>query len=216
MELFEAKDFRVFSIPGFEERMAALAERVRPKLESIGDALAPPIASIVDRPVFAHVARHARRTVHPPDDTWAAIGGDRRGYKKDVHFKVAVSENCVRLLFEVGPEYYDKAEWALQWRREGALVRGAIAGGRRLSWFENEHDEEPARSIAAFSDAELIGLGAELTRRRDGQLVLGRRIDRAAFLAMTPAGFKRTAVATFKRLGPLYTLHSAREPAAAR
>lgn len=216
MKLFDAKDFRVFSIPGFEERMTALAERVRPKLTAIGEALAPPVASIVDRPVFAHVALHARRTVHPPDDTWTAIGGGRRGYKKDVHFKVAVSENCVRLLFEVGPEYYDKTEWALRWRRDAGVLRNAVGAGRRLSWFENEHDEAPARAIAALSDDEWIGLGNELTRRRHGQLVLGRRIDRAAFLAMTPDGFKRTAVGTFRRLGPLFTLHSARELATVR
>ena len=89
--------------------MEALATEIRPKLESIGDELAPSAAAAIDREVFPHVARHARRTVNPPDDTWVAIGCDKRGYKKDVHFKVAVSRNCVRLLFEVGPEYYDKA-----------------------------------------------------------------------------------------------------------
>jgi uncharacterized protein YktB (UPF0637 family) len=216
MELFVDKDFRVFDIAGFELRMKSLAGRIRPKLESIGEELAPVVASIVDQPVFVHVARHARRTVNPPDDTWAAIAGDKRGYKKDVHFKIAVSRNCVRLLFEVGPEYYDKGEWALEWKREARLVREALGGSRKLSWFRDEHDEDPARSLAAFSVEELVDLGRELTRRRDGQLVLGRRIDRKEFLAMTPAAFRRVAMATFKPMALLFSLHSARKLAAVR
>jgi uncharacterized protein YktB (UPF0637 family) len=55
------------------------------------------------------VARHARRTVNPPDDTWVAFAPDRRGYKKHCHFKVAVSRNAVRFLFDVGPEHADKS-----------------------------------------------------------------------------------------------------------
>ena len=215
MELFTAEDFRIFDLPGFEARMKALATHIRPKLESIGDELAPSIAAAVDREVFPHVARHARRTVNPPDDTWVAIGCDKRGYKKDVHFKVAVSRNCVRLLFEVGPEYYDKAEWALAWRRDAALVDESIGGRRGLSWFRNEHDEKPVKSLNSLSSGELIGLGTELTRRREGQLVIGRRIRTDKFLAMSPEGFKRTAGAVFKPLAPLFALHAARRLAAA-
>src|SRR5690606_33022218 len=101
---FTERDFRVFDIPGFQERMTAIGQRIRPKLADIGEALAPEIAGLVDRPVWAHVARRARRTVNPPDDTWVAFAGDRRGYKKDAHFKVAVSRGALRLLFELGPE----------------------------------------------------------------------------------------------------------------
>src|SRR5947207_816856 len=97
MELFTLHDFKIFDIPGFHERMAAILTRIRPKLTSIGDRLAPKVSPLVDVPLYVHVAKHARRTVNPPDDTWAAFGASPRGYKKDVHFKVAVSRSTARI-----------------------------------------------------------------------------------------------------------------------
>src|SRR5258705_13246055 len=96
MALFSCSDFKVFEIPGFAERMAAIRANIQPRLTSIGNALAPRLSSLVDVPLFVHVAKHMRRTVNPPDDTWAAFGRDPRGYKKDAHFRVAVSGQGVR------------------------------------------------------------------------------------------------------------------------
>src|SRR6266849_4007104 len=144
MQLFTAQDFKVFDIQGFNERMAAILTRIRPKLTSIGEELAPKISQLVDVPLYVHVAKHARRTVNPPDDTWVELGANPRGYKKDVHFKIAVSRNCVRFLFEAGPEYYAKADWAQGWQKEFRQVMSALRARRELAWFKNEHDEEPA------------------------------------------------------------------------
>jgi len=83
----------------------------RPKLEAIGRDLLPEVARIAGGAAFAHVARHARRTVNPPDDTWVAFALDKRGYKKHCHFKVAVSRGAVRFLFEAGPEHAGKKRW---------------------------------------------------------------------------------------------------------
>lgn len=211
MELFTQKDFKVFDIPGFQERMQAIAERIRPKLTVIGEALVPAISGLVDQQLYLHVAKHARRTVNPPDDTWAAIGADKRGYKKDVHFKIAVSRNCVRLLFEVGPEYYDKAEWLLRWNREGKELVEAVRSAPKLSWFRNEHDEDPASQVVRSTPEELMGLAGELTRRkRDGQLVLGRRLDADVVRKMESAAFRRIALGTFKPMSTLFTLHDQR------
>jgi len=105
IESFTAKDFQIFDLRGFAERMAAIRTRIRPKLEGLGATLAGPLARVARADLFPHVAKHARRTVNPPDDTWVAFGPDRRGYKKAPYFKVAVSRHCVRFLFEIGPEY---------------------------------------------------------------------------------------------------------------
>lgn len=201
MDLFTAKDFKVFGIPDFHERMAAIRTAIRPKLTSIGEALAPRVSAAVDRPLFVHVAKHARRTVNPPDDTWAAMGCNSRGYKMDVHFKVAVSRHCVRLLFEAGPEYYDKTAWARAWRGEHASLAKGLKG---LSWFKNEHDEDPEAEWGSISDKRQ--LGEELIRRRDGQFVVGRRIDAKEWAAMNPKVFEKFAVETFTALSPLFTL----------
>ncbi len=112
---FTVQDFDVFDIEDFQGRMAAIRQRIQPKLTMLGEAIAPRLAREVHAEVYPHVARHARRTVNPPDDTWVALGPERRGYKKSQHFKVAISRHCVRLLVEIGPEFADKSRWAGRW-----------------------------------------------------------------------------------------------------
>src|ERR671918_672531 len=140
----------------------------------MGHRLLPAVSRATGGPAFAHVARHARRTINPPDDTWVAFGPDLRGYKKHCHFKVAVSRHCVRFLFEIGPEHGDKA----------------------------------AAPLADLSPERLAELGDELTRTRDGQLVLGRAVSAEEAARWTEAQYRNTALETFRMLAPLYRLRS--------
>ena len=125
--------------------MAVIRTRIRPKLEAIGHSLVPGVSRATGAPSYAHVARHLRRTVNPPDDTWVALGPEARGYKKAGHFKVAVSRHCVRFLFEVGPEHADKKRWASAWKKSALRLGPVLRRVRGLAWFKNEHDEEPPR-----------------------------------------------------------------------
>jgi len=145
-----------------------------------------------------------RRTVNPPDDTWVAFGPEKRGYKKAQHLKLAISRHCIRLLFEVGPEYADKAKWVRAWEREAGRLAVQLKKGSGLGWYKNEHDEEPAALLESLSWQEIARLAGELTRRKDGQLVLGRRLDQAEVLRLKPDAFKQAALATFADLAPLY------------
>lgn len=208
--LFDRQDFGAFDVTGFEERMHAIREHLRPRLMEIGETLADPISALVDQPVYPHVARHARRRVNPPDDTWVAFGPDRRGYKKDVHFKVAISRNCVRLLFEVGPEYYDKPSWARSWKRDFRSLKESLQSGDDLGWYQDEHDETPQCLLRSLSAAQLRELGQEPVRRRDGQLVIGRRLGESTVLGMKEAAFERAVVGTFRSTAPLFGLHDRR------
>jgi uncharacterized protein YktB (UPF0637 family) len=204
--LFTSKEFEVFKIPDFQGRMAALRERVRPKLAEFGEALRPSLAKVVGGDLFAHVAKHARRTVNPPDDTWVAFGPDKRGYKKDVHFKVAVSRNCLRFLFEVGPEYQQKTRWASLWTKKAAELAPALKKARGLGWFKSEHDEEPATLLKDLSPEELRQLSQELTRTRDGQFVLGRLVSREEATDWSREAIHKAALSTFELLAPLFRM----------
>jgi uncharacterized protein YktB (UPF0637 family) len=203
---FYAADFKIFDEPGFKGRMSAIRERIRPKLEAIGHSLTPGVERATGGDVFAHVARHARRTVNPPDDTWVAFGPDARGYKKHCHFKVAVSRHAVRFLFEVGPEHGDKNRWATAWRKSAPRLAPVLRRVKGLAWFKNEHDEEPAAALADLSSEQLAELGDELTRTRDGQLVLGRVIPASDAARWTEAQYRDAALETFRALAPLYRL----------
>ncbi len=84
---FQPADFDVFTVDGLDARMDAIKTRIRPKLEWIGRHFAPTLSAATGNEMFYHVAKHARRTVNPPDDTWVAWAGDKRGYKKHPHFQ---------------------------------------------------------------------------------------------------------------------------------
>lgn len=203
---FAPADFKVFDLNGFQPRMAAIRAQVRPKLEALGADLLPDLSRITGGEAFAHVAKHARRTVNPPDDTWVAFGPDRRGYKKRCHFKVAISRRCVRFLFEAGPEYAEKKKWVAAWKKNAGRLAPALGKAKGLAWFKNEHDEEPAAILADFTREEIARLGDELTRTRDGQLVLGRLVSEAEATKWGSEEYRKAAVATFEVLAPLYRL----------
>jgi uncharacterized protein YktB (UPF0637 family) len=67
---FTKEDFDVFLIDCLEPRMEALKNTVRPKLESLGQYFSPTLSAITGDDMFIHVAKHARRTINPPKDTW--------------------------------------------------------------------------------------------------------------------------------------------------
>jgi uncharacterized protein YktB (UPF0637 family) len=203
---FTAKDFQIFDIPGFAQRMGAIRDEVRPKLEALGTALAPAVGRLVREELFPHVARHARRTVNPPDDTWVAFGPDRRGYKKAAHFKIAVSRHCLRLLFEIGPEHGAKPAFARAWKREAPRLGRKLARGDGLAWFRSEHDEEPAATLADLHAGGWAALAEALTRTRDGQLVLGRRVESREAATWRAADYEQAALDTFGALGDCFRL----------
>src|SRR5690242_5122633 len=203
---FVAADFKVFDVKGFKSRMTEIRTRVRPKLGAFGGSLASSVGRSVGGPVFAHVAQHARRTVNPPDDTWVAFGPDVRGYKKHSHFKVAVSRHCVRFLFEVGPEHADKKRWAAAWKRNAPRLAPVLRRVKGLAWFKNEHDEEAAAALADLTTEQLGELADELTRTRDGQLVLGRTVPADQAARWTEAQYRDAALEAFRALAPLYRL----------
>jgi uncharacterized protein YktB (UPF0637 family) len=203
---FVAGDFKVFDVTGFRARMDEIRGRVRPKLETLGRGLAPAVSRSAGAEVFAHVAKHARRTVNPPDDTWVAFGPDARGYKKHCHFKIAVSRRRVRFLFEVGPEHADKRRWAAAWKRSAPRLAPVLRRVKNLAWFKNEHDEEPAAPLADLAPDALADLGDELMRTRDGQLVIGRAVPAEEAARWTEAQYRAAALETFRALVPLYRL----------
>lgn len=203
---FGAADFKVFDVDGFQARMGEIRARIRPKLEALGGRLAPELQRTTGESTFAHVARHARRTVNPPDDTWVAFAGDARGYKKHCHFKLALSRGGVRFLFEVGPEHADKKKWAGAWKKNAPKLAPVLRRVKGLAWFKNEHDDDPAAALGDLSTEQLGALGDELTSTRDGQLVFGRAVPAAEAAQWTEAQYRAAALETFRALAPLYRL----------
>lgn len=90
---FTNKEFDAFQIEGLPNRMAAIQENIQPKFEIIGGELRDFLAAKLGNEMYLHIARHARRTVNPPVDTWLAIADNKRGYKKHPHFQVGLFDD---------------------------------------------------------------------------------------------------------------------------
>ena len=109
---FSREDFEVFGIPTFPERMQGIKERVRPKLTALGESLQPALKKLTKSAVFPHVAKHARRTVNPPPETWVAFGPSARGYKKFGYFGLVLSRAGLHTRIVVKDEAPDRPQMA--------------------------------------------------------------------------------------------------------
>jgi len=92
---FHKTDFDTFLIDGLEERMEAIQTRIQPKFREIGSELEDHLSAHLGNEMFLHIAKHARRTVNPPKDTWLAVADNKRGYKKHPHFQVGLFDDHV-------------------------------------------------------------------------------------------------------------------------
>ena len=90
---FSQHDFDTFLIDGLGARMEAIETRIQPKFQVIGEELAQDLSMKLGNEMYLHIARHARRTVNPPNDTWLAVCDNKRGYKKHPHFQVGLSDD---------------------------------------------------------------------------------------------------------------------------
>ncbi len=90
---FSRKDFETFHIDGLDERMEGIRSNIQPKFQALGSELVPYLSSKLGDEMYLHIAKHARRSVNPPKDTWLAISENKRGYKKHPHFQVGLFDD---------------------------------------------------------------------------------------------------------------------------
>jgi hypothetical protein len=134
---FIPADFEVFQVEGFNHRMAQIYEHVRPKLIRLGGELAPELARKLHLEFFPHVAKHARRTVNPPAETWCAFGPSPKGYKRYGYLALCVSSVGLHARLVVKPEADHRPQIAEGLRRKtGELVRSfkGVGLGRYDKW----------------------------------------------------------------------------------
>ncbi|UXR70210.1 MULTISPECIES: DUF1054 domain-containing protein [unclassified Staphylococcus] len=107
---FDKEDFKVFEVDGLAERMSALDKHIRPQLRALGDYFAEYLESVTGETFYPHVAKHARRTVNPPKDTWVAIATNVRGYKMLPHFQIGLFEDHLFVMYGMMHENPNKAK----------------------------------------------------------------------------------------------------------
>src|SRR5208282_3556474 len=113
-------DFEVFAIEGFNARMAKIYELIRPRLVRLGIELAPELSRKLHMEFYPHVAKHMRRTVNPPPETWAAFGPSPRGYKRYGYMALCISGAGIHARAIVKSEADKRPEMARLLRNKAA------------------------------------------------------------------------------------------------
>ncbi|MFC4601942.1 YktB family protein [Cohnella hongkongensis] len=200
---FEERDFNVFEIEGLEGRMEALIDRVRPKFDQLGEQLAPFLGAACGEEMFTHVAKHARRTVNPPNDSWVAFARNKKGYKAHPHFQVGLWSTHVFVQFAVIYECPSKDAFAERALTELKSVRRSIPS--HYVW-SKDHMMPTGLVHGELSDEALKELFVRLQTVKAAELTCGVHIRRGDPLLADGEAFVRLAEDTFRTLLPLYRM----------
>ncbi|HDZ6154786.1 TPA: YktB family protein [Staphylococcus aureus] len=120
---FKPKDFKAFNVEGLDARMEALNEYIRPQLHELGEYFSDFFTSQTGETFYPHVAKHARRSVNPPKDTWVAFATSKRGYKMLPHFQIGMFEDPLFVMFGIMHEAKDKATRAKVFERKFKAIQ---------------------------------------------------------------------------------------------
>ncbi|MCL6605595.1 MAG: DUF1054 domain-containing protein [Paenibacillus sp.] len=200
---FTAEDFEVFDIPGLEPRMDALISRVRPKLTELGSELAPLLSALCGEEMFPHVAKHARRTVHAPQDTWVAWGPNKRGYKALPHFQVGMFNSHLFIVFAIIYESENKLVFANALTNHISDIRKKLPG--KFFW-STDHLDPRGTPHSDMSNEQFAELSRKLTQVKKGEVTCGLRLDKDDLILKDGEGLLNVIQETFETLLPLYRM----------
>lgn len=119
--LFTNKSFHVFQASSLEERMQEIRKEIQPIFQQIGEKVCPFFTEKLDTPFYLHIAQHRRRSVYPPEETWAAFGPNKRGYKMDAHFQIGITREYAFVWLSVIDQPKNQQQIARCWSEKPAL-----------------------------------------------------------------------------------------------
>lgn len=206
---FTQADFDVFAVDGLDARMNAIKTVVRPKLEFLGQHCAPLLSALTGEEMYWHVAKHARRTVNPPDDTWVAWAGDKRGYKKHPHFQLGLWKTHLFVWFAVIYESPFKQEIGESLESQADRILVAVPSHFRWSGDHTQPDSTPQSELGKDG---LVTLFRRLQTVKKAELLCGINIDRNDPIVADGDALLRRLDETFDVLARLYRLSKAGAP----
>lgn len=199
-EGFAQNDFDTFKIEGLAERMEAIQKRIQPKFRTIGEPLTEDLAMMLGNEMHLHIARHARRTVNPPNDTWLAICNNKRGYKQHPHFQIGLYDDHLFIWLAFIYELPNKQKIASTFLDHMDDIVKTVPNDYVVSMDHMKKDKE---------SMEEIDLHAALERFRNvkkAEFLIGRHIASNDPIIKDGQALYEVVKDTFETLLPLYTL----------
>ncbi|WP_068983298.1 MULTISPECIES: YktB family protein [Lysinibacillus] len=196
------KDFNVFQIDGLDQRMDALISSVRPKFQLLGEDFSSFFSSHLGEEFYPHVAKHARRTVNPPNDSWVAFAPYKRGYKSLPHFQIGLWSTHLFIVLAIIYEAPQK----------NVMAERLIANKALLQQLPNDfivsgdHMSPTAISMQAAKEDKLDELLIRLRDVKKGEFLVGRHIPREQAIQLSASELYQITEETFNSLLPIYNI----------
>ncbi|SEN64604.1 Uncharacterized protein YktB, UPF0637 family [Amphibacillus marinus] len=195
---FNKDDFAVFKIEGLESRMTAIQETIQPKFKVIGTELTDYLATQLGNEMFLHIAKHARRSVNPPNDTWLAIANNKRGYKKHPHFQVGLFDDHLFIWLAFIYELPQKANVARTFLANIDQIK-ALASDFVISFDHMKKDAIPVNQLTK----------EQLKRFKDvkkAEFLIGKQLSKEQASTLSEADLLATIKDAYNALLPYYQL----------
>lgn len=183
--------------------MDVLKRQLRPKLEHLGSDLSIYLTEILGRRMYPHVAKHARRTVNPPMDSWVALVADKRGYKKHPHFEVGLWDTHMYAQFCVIAECPERSQISNSWLHHLSAVQAQVP--EDFFWWI-DHTQHQGVKASNLSREELAEFIQRMGTSRSGELLVGLQMEREIAIQQTPAMVMERIRGCLATLAPLYLL----------
>ena len=196
------EDFQVFEIDGLDDRMEALTNIIRPKFHELSEIFTGYFSTQTGEEFFGHVAKHARRTVNPPKDSWVAFAPYKRGYKSLPHFQIGLWGTHLFIVVAVIYEAPQKHEMA---QRLLANIN-AIKSLSNDYVISGDHMQPDAFPLKEARDENLEQLLVRLRDVKKGEFLVGRHIPANEAIQMSAEHFLQLAEKTFDELLPIYEI----------
>ena len=207
MNGFSEKEFEIFEVQGYQARMPRLRSEITTRFKALAPGLAEELEQATDLEMHPHIALHMRRTVNPPEETWAAFCRSTRAYKPFVHFRVSINREGIHLKVFIEDDADDKPVFAAGLKRNASvLIRyfaenpairsydlldgiGRPRSGSNLKKTEIERFTDRLKSVKGQHASFGIALGKD-----------GGAVGSAEVLTMSVAGAAK-AMLPFYRMG---------------
>ncbi|MGX7030805.1 DUF1054 domain-containing protein [Vagococcus zengguangii] len=197
--MFNEASFKIFEIDGLDARMNAIRAEIQPTFQAIGEEVVTALAPELGEELLIHIAQHRRRTTYAPESTWAAFGGNKRGYKRFPHFELTINDEYIGmwLSFIDNPEF--EKEMATTFIEHQSLIK-SLGDDFVVSL---DHTQPTVLKLSEMD------LEQGLIRWRDvkkGEFMVGRIIQKEDEKILQPQAQLAYMIATYQALVPLYQL----------
>lgn len=151
--------------------------------------------------MFPHVAKHARRSVNPPADSWVAFANSKRGYKKLPHFQIGLWESHVFVWFAIIYESPIKEEYGKLLEANQETITKNIPDS--FVW-SADHTKPGVHKQSEMDKEQLKTLFERLQTIKKAELLCGIQLQKEEVLNMNNQEFLQRIDDAFQQLAFLY------------